>query len=144
MANVKINHKEYSFGDINVFLLGAFIMGLKEVTYTTKKAKEHNHGAGRDPRGIQHGKRTSDGALGVTFSELAALNAAARAKGFKDILDVDVDIVVSYKPEYSNVITVHKISGASFTELPHGMKEGDLSSTHSMPFLALDIDYGAV
>jgi hypothetical protein len=141
---VKINNKEYAFGDIQVFILGAFIMGLKEVTYATKKAKEHNHGAGREPRGIQHGKRTYDGTLGVTFSELTSLNAAARAKGYKDILDPDIDIVVSYKPEFSNVITVHKISGASFSELPHSMKEGDMSSTHAMPFLALDIDYGAV
>lgn len=142
--SVKINNKEYAFGDIQVFVLGAFILGLKEITYTPKKAKEHNHGAGREPRSIQHGKRTYEGTLGVTFSEMTALNLAARAKGYKDILDLDFDIVVSYAPEYSSVITVHKISAASITELPHGMKEGDLSSIHSMPYLALDVDLGVV
>ncbi len=138
---VIINNKEYSFGDIQVFMMGGFVMGLKEINYTSKKVKEHNHGAGRNPRGIQHGKRTSDGSLGVTQSNFEALNRAARAKGYKDLLDVDVDIVVSYVPEYSTVITTDVIQCASFTELPKGMKEGDMSSTHTMPFLCLDIDY---
>ncbi len=138
---VKINNKEYAFGDIQVFILGAFILGLKGIEYTTKKDKEHNYGAGRSPRGIQHGKRTPSGTLTVTQSEFEALNRAARAKGFKDLLDVDIDIVVSYAPEYSAVITTDVIQGASFSEMPKGMKEGDMSSTHALPFLALDIEY---
>jgi hypothetical protein len=49
--------------------------------------------------------------------------------------------VVSYAPKYSNVITTDVIEGVSFSEMPKGRKEGDRSSTHTMPFLALNIDY---
>ncbi len=138
---VRINNKEYAWGDIQVFVLGAFVTGLKEVTYATKKAKEHNHAAGREPRGIQHGKRTYEGSWGITQSELESLNRAARVKGYKDLLDVDINIVVTYVPEHSDVVTTDVIEGASFSEIPKGMKEGDMSSTHTMPFLALNIDY---
>jgi len=138
---IRINKKEYTFGDIRVFVLGAFVLGLKGIEYTTKKEKEAGYGAGRSPRSIQHGKRAASGTLTVSQSELEALNRAARAKGFKDLLDVDIDIVVSYSPEYSDVITTDVIQAASFSEMPKGMKEGDMSSTHALPFLALDVDY---
>lgn len=136
---VKINDKEYAWGDIQVLLWGRPILGLKGINYSTKKEKEHSHGAGRNPKSIQHGKRTYDGDLKIMHSELIALNAAARSRGFKDILDVEIDILVSYIPEFSTKITMDRIVGASFSEFPKGMNEGDKLSEHSMPFLALDI-----
>ncbi len=139
-----INLREYAYVDIQVFVLGAFVTGLKEISYTTKKAKEANHGAGREPRSIQHGKRTYEGSWGITQSEVESLNRAARVKGYKDFLDIDLDIVVSYVPKDSTVITIDVINGATFTEMPKGMKEGDMFSTHTMPFLALNIDYDTV
>lgn len=138
---VKINNKEYAWGDIQVFVLGRFVLGLKAVEYKTKKEKEANYGAGRDPRSIQHGKRAYEGSITISQSEVEALNRAARAKGYKDILDVDIDLVVSYIPEYSEVITIDHIQCASFSEFPKGMKEGDKMSEHAMPFVCLDIDY---
>lgn len=138
---IKINQKEYAWGDIQVFMLGAFVLGLKGIEYKSKKNKELNFGAGRDARSIQHGRRENDGTLTVSQSDLEALNRAARAKGYKDILDIDVDIVVSYMPEYSDVITVDHIRCASFSEIPKGMKEGDMKSEHALPYLCLDIDY---
>ncbi len=137
---VRINNREYAYGDIQVIALGRPILGLKEIKYTTKKEKETNYGAGRDARGIQHGKRIYEGTLGLTQSELQALNAAAKAQGFRDILDVELDIIVSYVPEHSAAITTDRIVGASFTEFAKGMKEGDMKSEHSLPFLALDIE----
>lgn len=139
MKNISL--REYGFVDIKVFILGAFILGLKEISYTAKRTQEHNHGAGAEPRGIQRGKRTYEGTLGITQSELESLIRAAKAQNYEDILDLDIDIVVSYAPKYSNVITVDRIVGASFSEQPKGMKEGDMSSTHSLPFLAQKIDY---
>lgn len=62
-------------------------------------------------------------------------------KATRDILDVDVDILISYIPEDSTAITVDQIICASFSELPSGMKAGDMKSEHAMPFVALDIDY---
>lgn len=139
---VIINDKEYAWGDIQVIAWGRSIRGLKEITYKTKKDKELNYGAGRDAYSIQHGKRANEGTLKVSQSELQAMNDAAKAKGYRDILDCELDIIVAYVPEDSTAITTDKIIGASFSELPKGMKSGDMSSEHSLPFVCLGIDYG--
>ena len=136
---VRINNKEYAWGDITVVVLGRPVIGITGVDYTTKKAKEARHGAGREPKSIQHGRREYEGTLTLMQSEVIALNKAAQASGYKDILDVDVDIIVAYLGD-NGVVSTDKIICASFSELPKGMKEGDLQSEHPMPFVALDIE----
>ena len=139
MDKIVINEQEYAFGDIQVFMWGRFVTGLSGVEYSTKKDKEARYGAGRNPRGIQHGRRAYEGTITVSQSELIAMNRAARQKGYKDLLDCEIDIVVSYTPETTLPVTVDRIIAASFSEFPKGMKQGDMSSEHAMPFVALDI-----
>lgn len=141
MAKVRINGKEYAWGDIQVILWGRPVVGLKGIDYKLTKTKEVLHGAGRTGKGIQHGQRSASGSITLTQSELEAMNRAAKSKGYKDILDVDLNIIVSYIPEDSVAITVDEIVCASFSEIPKGMKAGDMNSEHAMPFVALDIDY---
>lgn len=141
MSRVRINQKEYAYGDIVVVMWGRPIIGLKGIEYKTKKEKKLNHGAGRDAYSIQHGKRENEGTLTITQSELEAMNAAARAKGYRDVLDVEFDLVVSYVPEDSVVIVIDKIVCASIADFGKGMKEGDMLSEHPLPFVCLDIDY---
>ncbi len=136
---IRINNKEYAWGDITVVVFGRPIVGITGIEYKAKKTKETKHGWGRYPKSIQHGKREYEGTLTLMQSELIALNQAARAKGYKDVLDVDFDIIVTY--ESGLVVTVDKICCASITELPSGMKEGDSQAEIALPFVALDVDY---
>lgn len=137
---VRINKKEYAWGDISVLLFGRPVTGCTSIEYKLKKTKEHKFGWGRQAKSIQHGKRECEGTLTLMQSELIALNQAARLKKYKDILDVDLDIIISYMSD-NGVLTTDKITCASFSEIPVGMKEGDLQSEHALPFIALDIDY---
>lgn len=139
---IRINNKEYAWGDIKVIMWGRPVIGLTGIEYKTKKDKELRYASGRNAHSIQHGRRSNEGTLTITQSELQAMNNAAKQKGYKDILDVELDIVVSYIPEGSVALTIDKIVCASFSELPKGMKEGDMKSEHSLPFVCLDIDYG--
>lgn len=136
---VKINEKEYAWGDITVVIFGRPVTGITGIEYKTKKAKEAKFGAGREAKSIQHGKREVEGTITLMQSEFTALNQAARQKGYKDILDVDFDILVSYMDGVA--ITTDRIVCASISELPSGMKEGDMQSEHALTFLALDVDY---
>lgn len=138
---VRINEKEYAWGDIGVYALGRFITNITAINYKTKKVKERRYGAGREARSIQHGRRECEGDWNISQSEVDALNRAAREAGYKDFLDLDLDIVVSYIPEFGVAVTTDHIQCASFSEIPKGMKEGDLQSEHSMPFVCLNIDY---
>ena len=140
---IKINKKEYAWGDIAVVMFGRPAVGCTGVDYKTKKTKEAKYAMGRDAKSIQHGRRENDGTLTFTQSEIIALNQLARAKGYKDILDVEIDVNVSYMNK-QGIILMDKIIQASFTELPSGMKEGDLQSEHALPFICLDIEYDAL
>lgn len=135
---IRINDQEYSWGDITVVMWGRPVVGITGIDYKTKKAKEAKFGMGRSAKSIQHGKREVEGTLTIMQSELIALNQAARAKGYKDILDTEVDIYVTYMA--GAIITTDKIVGASFSEMPRGMKEGDMQSEHALAFIALDIE----
>lgn len=136
---MRINNKEYAWGDIAVTLWGRPVLGITGIEYKTKQTKEARFGMGRQAKSIQHGKREYEGTLTIMQSELIALNQAAKAKGYNSILEVDLDIVVSYQAGL--IITVDEICCASFTELPMTMKEGDLQAEIAMPFIAMDIEY---
>lgn len=137
---MRINGKEYAWGDVTIVLLGRPVVGCTGIEYKTKKNKEAKFGWGRSAKSIQHGRRECDGTLTLMQSELIALNQAARTNGYRDILDVDVNISVAYASE-NGIITTDKIINASFSELPAGMKEGDMQSEHALPFIAQDIEY---
>lgn len=137
---IRVNKRQYAWGDIGIFILGKAVLGVKGIEYKMSVAKEHNHCAGRDAYSIQHGKRTATGTLTLLQSEVIALNTAAKAAGYTDLLDAEIDIIVSY--EQGGFVVVDKINTASFTELPSGMKEGDMQAEIALPFLALDIEYG--
>ncbi len=76
----------------------------------------------------------------ILQSELIALNKSAVAAGYVDLLDVDLDIQVSYV-DSAGTLTIDRIVGASFSELPQGLKEGDMNQEIALPFVALDIEY---
>ncbi len=139
--SVRINKREYAYGDLEVWLFGQLVGGLRGIEYTSKKEKEPLHGQGRMPRAIQHKRREFSGTLTILQSELMALNRSARAAGYTDIMDVEFDIHVVYASQ-NGVVTTDRIFSASVSEIPEGMKEGDAYSEHALPFVAMDIEYG--
>lgn len=139
--SVKINGKEYAWADIKIVMWGRPVVGATGIEYKLGKEKTPLYAAGRYAKSIQHGKRAASGTLTVLQSEIIAMNRAAKAKGYKDILDVEAEILVSYIPEDSMAISIDRVVCVSFSELPAGMKSGDMNSEHALPFVALDIDY---
>lgn len=138
MSRIVVNQREYAYGDIDVFLFGQPVLGLRGIEYKKSKNKDYVRGAGRNPRGIQHGEYSCEGTLTILQSELEALNRTAKAKGYDSLLDVDFDIVVSYSTS-NGVITVDKVCAASIKEMPKGMKGEDLYAEIALPFIALEI-----
>lgn len=133
-----INNREYEWGDITVFVLGRPVKGITGIEYTSKRSKESRYGQGVEPKSIQRGRREYEGTITLMQSEVIALNKAAQQGGYKDLLDVEVDIVVSYASD-NGIVATDSILQASFSELPKGMKEGDLQSEHALPFVCLSI-----
>lgn len=138
---MRINQKEYGWGDIVISIMGRPIIGVTGIEFKTGKTKERRYGAGRHAKSIQHGRREVDGTLTLMQSEVIALNRAAKAAGHKDLLDLEVNIIITYASD-AGVVTNDRIICASFSEIPSGSKEGDLQAECALPFIALDIEYG--
>lgn len=137
------NSKEYTYCDVKVFIFGQLVGAMRGVEYKTKKNKEALFGMGREARAIQHGKREVEGTVTVFQSVLIALDRAAQLKGYKDILDVDMDVVVCYLSS-EGILTTDRIVGVSFTETPRAMKEGDMFMEVALPFIALDVEQNII
>lgn len=137
------NTKEYAWTDVNVVLLGKPVAGLRGIEYKSKRQKEALYATGKKARGIQMGRKEYEGTITVLQSELIAMQAAAKAKGYDDVTDLEFDIIVSYASE-SGVVQTDKVVNASITEAPNGIKEGELFSEHALPFIACDVEYNVV
>lgn len=139
----RINGREYEWADISILFGGIPISGFREIKYKKAAEKEAMYAKGRDAHSIQRGNNAVTGSLIFTQSQLYALDAVV-AKG--DLLDVQIDIVVSYGAELNSAggagkaaINTRVIKGVEFTEYEEGMSQGDKFMEISMPFLALDI-----
>lgn len=135
--------KQYAWVDITVVLLGKPVTGLRAIEYKSKRQKEVLFAIGKKGLGIQMGKKEYEGTITVLQSELIAMNAAAKAKGYDDVTDLEFDIIVSYISE-TGVIQTDKIINASITEAPNSIKVDDLYSEHALPFIACDVEYNVV
>lgn len=133
------NSKEYSWVNVSVVLFGQPVIGCRGIEYKPKMAKEAMYAMGKRAYSIQRGKREYEGTLTITQSELAALNRSAVAKGYDDVLDLEMDIVVSYVD--NGIVTTDRIQNATFTEAPMSMKEGDMYMEVALPFIALDVKH---
>lgn len=140
MSRKVINAREYAWGDIQVWLYGRMVGGCTGISYKLKKGKEAVFGAGRHARGMQHGRVEVEGTLTILQSELIALTRAVKAQGYDSLLDVELDIVISYAPKVGP-ITTDKVYSASFSELPTEFKENDFKTEIALPFIGLAIEH---
>ena len=124
-------------------MLGKPVTGLRGIEYKSKRQKEALYATGKKARGIQLGKKEYEGTITVLQSELIAMQAAAKAKGYDDITDLEFDIIVSYIPE-GGVVQTDKVVNASITEAPNSIKVDDLYSEHALPFIACDVEYNVI
>ena len=101
-----INGKEYGWEDITAYMGGRDVMGFRSIKYTTKKEKEALYGKGNKALAIQSGNISNDGEIGLTQSEVEALEIASGGS----LLDIQLDIVVSYgDPEKGDLPSSRRI-----------------------------------
>lgn len=132
------NSREYEWADVNVVIGGRIITGIRSVKYKESKEKEVLYGKGNKPQGIQHGNYSYDGEVTILQSELQALETAAKAAGVGSILELSMEIVVSYvDPGKGGVISTDILHGAEFTESEKGLAQGAKFMEITLPFIFL-------
>lgn len=129
------NSREYEFADMTVFMGNRDVTGLRALKMGEKQEKEPLYGKGNKPHSIQKGNKSYEGSIGVTQSELLALEEA----GGGSVLDLELRIVVNYgNPSKGDMIATDEYVGCQFTEAVKDLKQGDKFMEVELPIIALD------
>ena len=130
--------KEVEWSDAEVFINGVKITKIQGFNYKSTKEKEFLYAAGDAPIGIQGGNRSYTGSLKLLKGAVDSLNAAARAAGGSDLLDVTCVVVINYKAKSSRLVQTDTLSGLQFTEYVKGMEQNAKSVPIELPMMYLE------
>ena len=104
----------------------------------SKKEKELLMAEGDKPIGIQSGNRSYEGELKVLKGPVDIMNDAAIAAGGDDLLDIEVDVVITYKPIGTRPIRIDTLVGLQIKEYEKGMEQGAMKMPITLPFIYQD------
>lgn len=128
------NSKEYSWCDVSTVIGGRVLDGLTAIEYSVKQDKEAIFGRGSDPHSIGRGNRTHEGKLTVLQSEYEAMVRDAKEN---DILNLSIDITVSFIPQDGGQMVTDILQGVEFTEDAKKANQGDKNMPVELPFIFL-------
>jgi len=132
--------RQYEFADIKVCILGVVLSALRGLTYKYGQEKELVYGSGNEPLSVQRGNKKPEGTLTLLKSDLDAMNVAARAAGYRNIVDVPgklIHITCVYQITDGARLSTDTLQNVEFTEFEDGMKQGDKFKEVSLPFIFL-------
>ncbi|MCT4181644.1 hypothetical protein ATE49_04775 [Elizabethkingia miricola] len=139
LEKIKINGREYEWGDLTLMLGGRDIAGFRGFKSSKKVEREPVHAKGRQPRSIQTGNFTYEGEITMLTSEFQALQRAGKGT----ILSLMLDALLCYgNPTEGNAMTTKRVESLMFTAEEEEWKQGDKFAEVSIPFVALFIDDG--
>ena len=132
--------REFEYADVKVSLLGIELTGLRGNTYKKSQEKELVYGQGNDPKAIQRGQKKYEGSLMLLKSDYDILDAAARAAGYEDLVDVPgrlINITTVYDKGDGTPLATDVCQNVEFTEVEDGMKTGDKFKEVTLPYIFL-------
>lgn len=141
MADIKaFNSEEYGFADLQVFMLGRPVIGLRGITYKVSQEKTNVYGAGSKPIARGRGQKTFEGTVKVLLSELRAM-LQSLGNG-KDVMSIrPFDITVAYAPSVSDVISTDRLVYCEFTECQVDINQGDTEVEVELAIIMGDIEF---
>ncbi len=131
--------KDCEWADMTVMFAGAPLTKIRGLKYKASKEKQLLHGAGDEPISIQSGNRTNDGQIKVLKGALDDMNRAAIAAGGEDILDMQFDIIVTYKPQGTRLLQTDTLKGVEITNFEKGWDQGAKSMDITLPIVFLKL-----
>jgi len=125
MATVTFfDSKECEWADMTVMFAGAPLTKIRGLKYKALKEKELLHAAGDQPISVQSGKRTYEGDIKVLKGALDEMNRAALSAKGNDILDMQFDIMVTYKAKGARALQTDKLIGVEVKDFEKGWEQG--------------------
>lgn len=142
--NVNIRTSECAWAHTEIMILGRKIKGLRGFEFKKAKAKESIYGSGGEPIDIQEGNVSYTGSIKILGFELDALNRAAQAAGYNDIVDVPHEAIVitcSYQKTKLDKKVSISAKGVAFTEVGEAMEQDAKMREITLPLVAMNIKW---
>lgn len=133
------NSKECEWSDIKVFIEGVELTKLRGLSYKAAKEKNPLHASGDRPLSIQGGNRTYEGVIKVLKGALDDMNLAARVAGGDDVLDLEFNIVITYRAKGIRGLKTDTLVGVQVKEFEKAMEQGAGFMEVSLPIAFLDL-----
>lgn len=131
--------KDCEWADMTVMVAGSTITKIRGLKYKAAKQKELLHAAGDEPISIQSGKRTYEGTVTVLKGALDDMNRAAISAGGEDILDMQFDIVVTYKARGTRSLQTDTLVNVEITDFEKGWEQGATSMDIALPIIFMKL-----
>lgn len=140
MASIAFfDSKDCEWADMTVMFAGSPLTKIRGVKYKAAKDKQLLHAAGDEPISIQSGNRTYEGQLKVLKGAIDDMNRAAIVAGGDDILDMQFDIVITYKPKGTRPLQTDTLVGVEVKDFEKGWEQGAKNMDVILPILFMKL-----
>ena len=136
---VFFDSKDCEWADMTVMFAGASLTKIRGIKYKALKEKQLLHAAGDEPISIQSGNRTYEGQIKVLKGAIDDMNRAAQSAGGDDILDMQFDIVITYKPKGTRPLQTDVLVGVEVKDFEKGWEQGAKNMDISLPIVFLKL-----
>lgn len=128
---------EVKWSDLKFYLNGTKVVKFTALKYKPEQEVEEIYGGGDEPLDLQTGNRKYSGMATMYKSMIDAMNKAARAQGFRDLMDVPWTIVADYKETLASPRTADTLPNVRFTDYEKGMEQNAKSMPITLNFKCL-------
>jgi len=132
---------QHQFDDLDVFVDGVRIEGLRGFVYKSTQDKEVIFGRRNKGVAMKRGAKSYEGEIVILESDFDILTKIAQKKGAdKDILDFrDITIVGTHVPDDEQLPKIISVKHAEFTDWEISKSNDDGISEVTLPYKALDL-----
>jgi hypothetical protein len=125
---------------MTVIFAGSPLTKIRGVKYKAAKEKQLLHAAGDEPISIQSGNRTYEGQIKVLKGAIDDMNRAAIAAGGDDILDMQFDIIITYKPKGTRPLQTDTLMNVEVKDFEKGWEQGAKNMDVTLPIVFLKLE----
>ena len=127
---------------MTVLFAGAPLTKIRGIKYKAAKEKQLLHAAGDEPISIQSGNRTYEGQIKVLKGAIDDMNRAAISAGGDDILDMQFDIVITYKAKGTRALQTDTLVSVEVKDFEKGWDQGAKNMDVTLPIVFMKLITG--
>jgi hypothetical protein len=131
--------KDCEWADMTVLFAGAPLTKIRGIKYKAAKEKQLLHAAGDEPISIQSGNRTYEGEIKVLKGAIDDMNRAAISAGGDDVLDMQFDIVITYKAKGTRALQTDTLVSVEIKDFEKGWDQGAKNMDVTLPIVFMKL-----